>query len=407
MRKKNILFVDDNQNIINGIKRQLRPYREQWEIFFADSGAQALLLMRQQAIDLIVTDMLMPEMQGDELLKQVREEFPAAVRMILSGYADEETLRKGLELAHQYLSKPCNAEMLRKAISQVFKIQACLNNPRIIAGLGDPKQLPSLPKIYFELNTALADENSTVSDIAEIFSRDMVLSAKLLHMINSPYFGMNRIISNLSDAINLIGLQKLNNLLLSVHVKTAFPVLNADMALYMEYLWLDAARVAELARLIAISENQQGDRPDQAYLGGLLHNMGLLIFMSRGGEQLKTLMEQVKNTDTPVAELETAIFGFTRSEATAYILSLWKIPPRIVEAILLQNTPNLTDYDGFNALSAVHIAACLLRPSVMSECERLFEMNLDYGYLQRLKKLERLPDWQILAMKVLEFHARQ
>jgi HD-like signal output (HDOD) protein len=363
--------------------------------------------MRQQAIDLIVTDMLMPEMQGDELLKQVREEFPAAVRMILSGYADEETLRKGLELAHQYLSKPCNAEMLRKAISQVFKIQACLNNPRIIAGLGDPKQLPSLPKIYFELNTALADENSTVSDIAEIFSRDMVLSAKLLHMINSPYFGMNRIISNLSDAINLIGLQKLNNLLLSVHVKTAFPVLNADMALYMEYLWLDAARVAELARLIAISENQQGDRPDQAYLGGLLHNMGLLIFMSRGGEQLKTLMEQVKNTDTPVAELETAIFGFTRSEATAYILSLWKIPPRIVEAILLQNTPNLTDYDGFNALSAVHIAACLLRPSVMSECERLFEMNLDYGYLQRLKKLERLPDWQILAMKVLEFHARQ
>ena len=407
MQKKIILFVDDNPNVINGIKRQLRPYRDQWEIYFADSGTQALQLMQQQAIDLIVTDMLMPEMQGDELLKKVRDDFPAVVRMVLSGYAHEETLKSGLELAHQYLSKPCSAEMLREAISQVFKIQSCVNNPRIIAGLGDPKQLPSLPKIYYELNTALADENTTVEDIAEIFSRDMVLTAKLLHLINSPYFGMNRKISNLSEAINLIGLQKLNNLVLSVHVKTTFPVLNPEMAQYMEYLWQDAARAAELARLIAISENQQEDRPDQAYLGGLLHNMGLLIFMSGGGEKLNQLLAQIKQTDQPVSELETSIFGFTRYEAAAYILSLWKIPPRIVEAIMLQNTPNLTDYDGFNALSAVHIAGSLLRPSVMSDCERLFEMNLDHNYLQRLKKLDRLPDWQILATKVLEFHARK
>jgi HD-like signal output (HDOD) protein/CheY-like chemotaxis protein len=406
MTKKNILFVDDTENVISGISRQLRPYRDQWQLFFAQGGAQALHLMAEQHIDLIVSDMMMPGMRGDELLKTVRERYPGTVRMILSGYADEDTLKQGLEVAHQYLSKPCSSDILREAISQVFKIQACVSNPRIANGVGDANRLPSLPKIYHELNAAIADENTTSKNVAEIFSRDMVLSAKLLHLVNSPYFGLNRVVSNLTDAVNLIGLRRLNSLVLSVHIKTAFPVENQAMIRIMELLWEDAGRVAELARLIALSENQQEDRPDQAYMGGLLHNMGLLIFLSRGGEKMQELIDQVKNTDIPVPELESAIFGFTRSEAAAYILSLWKIPPRIIEAILLQNSPNDSDYDGVNALTAVHAASCLLKPSVMRDCNRLFEMRLDQEYLRRIGKFECIADWQVLTDKVIAYFAK-
>ena len=169
----------------------------------------------------------------------------------------------------------------------------------------------------------------------------------------------------------------------------------------MDYLWQDAGRSAELARLISLSESQLEDRPDQAYLGGLLHNMGLLIFLSYGGKELAQLLEQVKSTDRPVPELETEIFGFNRSEAAAYILSLWKIPSRIIEAILLQNTPSTTDFDGVNSLTAVHVACSLLKSSVMQGYDRLFDMNLDTAYLQRIGKLERLPEWQELAEKVM------
>lgn len=401
MTKKNILFVDDSELVINGIQRQLRSMRDHWQMFFANSGSEALNLLTQQPIDLVVSDMMMPHMRGDELLKQVRDLYPGTVRIILSGYADEETLKSGLEVAHQYLSKPCNPETLREVISQIFKIQACLSNPKIARCIGDAQNLPSLPKIYDELNKAIADENATTREIAHIFARDMILSAKLLHLVNSPYFGLNRVISNLNDAINLIGVKKLINLLLSVHIKNAFPVKNPETERYMEYLWQDAGRVAELARLIAQSEQQHDDRPDQAYLGGLLHNMGLLIFLSRGGDKLDQLMSQVKYSETPVPELETGIFGFTRSEAAAYVLSLWKIPPRIIESILLQNNPNDTDYTGVNALTAVHAAACLLKPSVMKDYDRLFDMSLDLAYLQRINKSERLPEWQKLADKVM------
>ncbi|MDD2761498.1 MAG: response regulator [Methylomonas sp.] len=400
MNKKNILFVDDNENVVSGIQRQLRPYRDQWQLFFANSGAQALIMLAQHPIDLIVCDMLLPEMRGDDLLKKVSELYPATVRMILSGYADEENLKSGLEVAHQYLSKPCNAETLREAISQIFKIQTCVRNPRIIEGVGDPNKLPSLPKIYQELNAAIKKENTTTQDLADIFARDMVLSAKLLQLVNSPYFGLNRTVSNLSEAINLIGIKKLNNLVISAHVKSAFPLKDQELERFMQLIWQDAGRVAELARLIALTEDQQDDRPDQAYLGGLLHNIGLLIFLSHGDNQLKALLEQVKNTDIPLVELEMQIFGFTRFEAAAYLLSLWKIPPRIIEAILLQNSPNETDYDGINALTAVHAAACLLRPEFSQGYERLFDMTLDTDYLQRINKLDRLSAWQVLADRV-------
>ncbi|MBS3963564.1 MAG: HDOD domain-containing protein [Methylomonas sp.] len=400
MPVKNILFVDDDALVLNGIQRQFRTYRSQWQLFFASNGPDALELMAQQPIDLIVSDMMMPTMRGDELLTRVSEQYPGTVRMILSGHTDEASLKRGLEVAHQHLGKPCPADTLHETIGQIFKIQACLKNRTLIAELGDANQLPSLPETYQQLNQAMGDENTSNQAIAAIFAKDMVLSAKLLHLVNSPYFGLRRTVSSLTEAISMVGIQRLNSLVLSVHVRQAFPVTDANSQRYMEYLWQDAGRVAELARQIALSEDQQGDRPDQAYLGGLLHNLGLLVFLSRGGNKLKRLMEQVKTTDTPVSELETAVFGFNRSEAAAYILALWKIPPRIIEAILLQNTPSATDYDGVNALTAVHAAGCLLKPGGMQDDSRLFDMSLDEAYLQRIDKWQRLPAWQALADNV-------
>ncbi len=195
--------------------------------------------------------------------------------------------------------------------------------------------------------------------------------------------------------------------MLSVHVKTAFPVTDPAVERYMDYLWQDAARVAELARLIALSERQSDDRPDQAYLGGLLHNMGLLIFMSRCGDKLKILVEQAVNSDKPPAELEMSIFGFTRAEAAAYVLSLWKIPPRIIESILLQNTPSDSEYNGVNALTAVHAASCLLNPTAVPGYGRLFDMALDQTYLQRIGKLDRIGEWRTLAANVTASFAKK
>ena len=135
--------------------------------------------------------------------------------------------------------------------------------------------------------------------------------------------------------------------------------------------------------------------------------MGLLIFLSRGGKQLTELLNLVDSTDISLDTLENDIYGFTRCEAAAYILSLWKIPPRIIEAILLQRKPHETDYAGVNALTAVHGAACLLKPASIPKYNRLFDIQLDHEYLEQINKLEQVPLWQQLAEKVLAQHAKR
>ena len=104
--KKRILFVDDETMVLEGLHRMLRPMREEWEMVFVESGAQALDLMSQAPFDVVVSDMRMPRMNGAQLLAEVLKRYPQTVRLILSGHADRDLILKCVGSTHQYLAKP-------------------------------------------------------------------------------------------------------------------------------------------------------------------------------------------------------------------------------------------------------------------------------------------------------------
>src|ERR1051326_6396191 len=118
MPLKRILFVDDESNVLQGLRRMLRPFRDKWECEFAGSGGEALDLMNRRPADVIVSDMMMPGMNGAELLEQVRRCHPKTVRLILSGHAERELILKCVSCAHRFLAKPCDAEALAGALNQ-------------------------------------------------------------------------------------------------------------------------------------------------------------------------------------------------------------------------------------------------------------------------------------------------
>jgi YesN/AraC family two-component response regulator len=98
--KRKLLFVDDEENILEGLKRLFRPMREEWDMFFLPGAEEALKLMETEPIDIIVTDMRMPKMDGLQLLTTVKERYPETIRFILSGHSDRELLIKSASLAH-------------------------------------------------------------------------------------------------------------------------------------------------------------------------------------------------------------------------------------------------------------------------------------------------------------------
>ena len=112
-----VIFVDDEPRVLEGLKRMLRPKRNEWQMTFVGSAQAALDALQAEPCEVVVTDMRMPGMNGAELLEVVQREYPDTIRLILSGQAETESVMKALGVSHQFLSKPCDAEILQGTIA--------------------------------------------------------------------------------------------------------------------------------------------------------------------------------------------------------------------------------------------------------------------------------------------------
>lgn len=113
----NVLFVDDDSMVLNGIKRSL--FGSDWNISYVASGEEALKTLGDEKIDVVVSDMRMPRMDGTELMTQVQELYPQIVRIILSGYADQDCTLRASHVTHKWLEKPCSIKNLIDTLQQV------------------------------------------------------------------------------------------------------------------------------------------------------------------------------------------------------------------------------------------------------------------------------------------------
>ncbi len=102
---RHVLFVDDEPQVLEGLRRRLQPLTHKWHMTFVDSGADALSRFEQTPHDVIVSDISMPGMDGAQLLHVISERWPATIRIALSGMSDSEEKLRLLPLAHQYLEQ--------------------------------------------------------------------------------------------------------------------------------------------------------------------------------------------------------------------------------------------------------------------------------------------------------------
>jgi DNA-binding NtrC family response regulator len=153
--KKRILFVDDEAMVLDGLRRMLRPMRDEWEMEFCESGPIALAQMAVSPADVIVSDMRMPGMNGAELLTRVMELYPRTVRLILSGHADHELILKCVGSTHQFLAKPCDPEAIKATVRRAAATDGALQSDALKTLVGQMSRLPSIPTLYREIVEAL------------------------------------------------------------------------------------------------------------------------------------------------------------------------------------------------------------------------------------------------------------
>src|SRR5262249_52854364 len=174
--------------------------------------------IRKQPFDIVVSDMQMPGVDGAMLLNQVKDECPATVRIMLSGHADREAIVRALPALHQLLSKPCDASTLRCAIERSLDGVNVDRDAKIRRIVGGVDKLPTPPDLFFELSRLMQSPTTSVTEVANVVTRDPGLSAKLLQLVNSAYFGTGQSTTSIQQAVALLGIDRLRYIALTASV---------------------------------------------------------------------------------------------------------------------------------------------------------------------------------------------
>jgi putative nucleotidyltransferase with HDIG domain len=353
--KKRILFVDDEPNVLEGLERMLHGMRKEWSLNFAQSAIDALKMMEEEEFDVVVSDIRMPHMNGIEFLTQVQTRFPKVIRIVLSGQSKQEHILPSVGLAHQYLSKPSSCDELKSTVARVSTLGDELSNPALQAIVAKIGTLPSLPSIQAELVTELHSETCSMQRIGEIVSRDVGMTAKLLQLVNSSFFGLPHRVSTAAQAVQYLGVETVRALIFSYQaISTYEQKVPKDFSLTA--LWKHSLQVGLTARNIASKESTNGHTVNDAWTAGLLHDIGKLMLASAAPHKWKLVEELAEIHGKPIWVAEKSIFGASHAEVGACLLRLWGLPDGIVEAVAYHHRPLDCMHQDFGALTALYAA---------------------------------------------------
>lgn len=399
--KTRILFVDDEVGLLDELQNSLSVNQDQWQMNFVYGGVAALEHIEQFPVDVIVSDMRMPCMDGVQLLRQVKGIDPKIVRIVLSGYAEEKKAMLAASLAHRFLSKPCNLEELYQAIESTYALKYLLDSDVVQCLVGEVGQLPTTMRRLNELQTAAESDGVTIDDLVEVIEPDIAATAKVLQVVNSAFFRRIREVSTVRDSVVYLGIEITRSVVLAQQLNV---LLGSDSSLKestLESIQDHCFKVGMVAKAICPAEL----KAETAFSAGVLSGVGALLTLGQcytDAAELWTLMQ---------TDIDAAIF-VEENELNANhlvvggcLLQLWGLPYTLVSAVACQRHPsalpgNKMGYDG-----VLHIANALVKHLALGKSITDEFDFMDSGYLQEIGCRKQVTSWVAMAEKLLSTQA--
>jgi len=389
---KRVLFVDDDRDILESLRDALDPYCPVWRMRFAISGAAALAELDAQPADVIVSDIQMPGMDGVELLARVQERFPATIRLVLSGYATSKIAARAAMVAHRILAKPCNVDELGVVIARSCALHELTEQAEQYRASAAATTLPSAPGLYMEISRVIAEPTSGPDDLAAVIERDPAMTAKLLQLANSAFFGIGRTVNRVRDAVVYLGSDTIKALTLSAEaVGKLAPTGIAGFSID------EFQRHATLVARIAAGILPKGAAQQDAITAALLHDIGQLVSIADDPSRWSWLTDEAQRRNVSLFRVEEDVQRITHAATGAYLLSLWGLPDGVVEAVAHHHDPLTVPGAALDAVAAVHIADALAHELLDDDRERTARVRLDYAYVEQLGIGSRIDEWRELA----------
>ncbi len=386
-----ILFVDDDQDVLDGFKRVLFKMRKEWDMEFVTSGEEALEMLEKEPFNAVVTDVGMSGISGMELFRIVKESHPEVARVIVSGSADLNHLIKAMGTAHQFLLKPVNPTTLKDTLSRVIALRNYLADINLQKVVHRIDSLPTQPQRHLELVQAIS--SASIKEIADIIKQDLAMTVKVLQLVNSPFWGIKIHIQDISQAVTLIGVDILQALVLTLEIFSKFQV-PGPLSEELGGIFNHSRDVADYARVIAAEITHDKIMAYDSYMSGMLHDIGKLIILSYFTESFFKIKERLTRSKKMTDQVEKEILTVSHSQLGAYLLGLWGLPEFLAETAAYHHSPGEYLGNEFSPLTAVHIADAIKHSEADAPTAGTgLPIGLDLKYLDRLNLnlVDRIP----------------
>jgi len=348
-----ILLVDGDGDLLQVIRRAFWKRHRTWEVLLAHSGAEAIQALARDPVDIVIADLGLPDMAGMDLIHQVRDLQPGAVRIALAN----PPLAQGLEQAegdlHRLFLKPLEPDFLLGVVESLDIEDDETNVRAIRAFVGGLGRIPSLPSLYSELVALLQREDAGMNEVARLIRKDLGVASQVLKLANSVHCASDRPVAELSRAVAMLGVDSLRSLVLFRGI-----ISGADsphpQGLDLEKLWFHSFEVATGVRKLVVLEGET-QLADLAFSAGLLHDIGLVVLATDPAGRYRAILELAQTSRTPLAVLEHDTYGVDHAQVGAHLLSLWGLPPEFCRPVREHHAPP-SGGEGFPLSAALHLA---------------------------------------------------
>ena len=390
---KTILFVDDERKVLNGLKRLLAVHAEKWDMRFAASGAEGLEVLSTVDVDVLVVDLLMPGVTGLDLLEDVAERWPDVMRVVLSGYSDKEMIMRSVPLAHRFLAKPCEPDLLEAVLEQLTDC-ARLASTEMCRWVNAMTVLPVVPELKAALDLELGRDEPSPHRLAALVSTDVALAAKCMNLVNSSFFQPGGPVLSLELGVGMLGLEVLRSLCLSMDVFTGYEE-SRHPGFSLKKLWEHSRRVARLARTLAVDDKGAEAFVGEVYTCALLHDVGKLVEAQGMPHGFASAVALARERGRGLDDAEHAVLGIGHAGLGAHLLRAWGLPDTVVAAVADHHRPPS------HGQAPPHLPYVCAANMLDHECLRITPDHrprpLDEAPFRDWGLADRLPRWREIA----------
>jgi HD-like signal output (HDOD) protein/CheY-like chemotaxis protein len=386
---KRVLFIDDDQAVLDGLRRTLRSRRSEWDMTFVPVPADALQILSRESVDVVISDMRMPGMDGARFLAQVQKLSPRTVRLFLSGNVSQEASLRSACVSHQFLSKPCDPDTLQHVIERACALEELLSDRALQDVLGEVTDLPALPRTFHALVLALADPEVDLRVVSSIVEQDLAITARVLQVVNSSFFSFGKEVTSVHQATTYMGTAMIRDLVLTAEIARQFEGADDLAGFSMERQQQHSMLASRIARRLLADRRLA----DQAFLAAMLHDIGKLVMSRYFPKQMQSLLAAGAGTTVSFHALETRLGQVGHGIIGAYLLGLWGMPYPIVDSVAHHHDRDqVAAQRQFGVLAAVHVADMLANEAMGTP-----DAPIDEPLLSGLGVLGRLPEWRAIA----------